>query len=302
MTIKVTQPWPPADSAAGAPAPHVEHLLAPNPSSWTYEGTNSYVIGHGGSSLIVDPGVPDDDHLQTLMRMSLAGDRTPMAVLLTHDHPDHSDGAREVAGVLGVPVLCLSPRFADELPADGAVLDVDGLDVHVLHTPGHSDDSLCFWMPSTGALLTGDTLLGARSAGVMGRLGELLRSVEMLRALTADRDAIGLPGHGPAFTDVAASATRVIGVRTRRIDQVRGYLADGDASLASLSARVYPDVTGTRAKFGESTVVSTLEYLAEIDGGIPDPLREQVSAEIAEYYVERSRRHREEAAARAASH
>jgi glyoxylase-like metal-dependent hydrolase (beta-lactamase superfamily II) len=157
-------------------------------------------------------------------------------------------------------------------------------------------------MPSTGALLTGDTLLGARSAGVMGRLGELLRSVEMLRALTADRDAIGLPGHGPAFTDVAASATRVIGVRTRRIDQVRGYLADGDASLASLSARVYPDVTGTRAKFGESTVVSTLEYLAEIDGGIPDPLREQVSAEIAEYYVERSRRHREEAAARAASH
>ena len=37
----------------------------------------------------------------------------------------------------------------------------------------------------------------------------LLRSVEMLRALTADRDAIGLPGHGPAFTDVAASATRV---------------------------------------------------------------------------------------------
>ena len=74
MTIKVTQPWPPADSTAGAPAPHVEHLLAPNPSSWTYEGTNSYVIGHGGSSLIVDPGVPDDDHLQTLMRMSLAGE------------------------------------------------------------------------------------------------------------------------------------------------------------------------------------------------------------------------------------
>jgi hypothetical protein len=52
MTIKVTQPWPPADSTAGAPAPHVEHLLAPNPSSWTYEGTNSYVIGHGGSSSI----------------------------------------------------------------------------------------------------------------------------------------------------------------------------------------------------------------------------------------------------------
>jgi glyoxylase-like metal-dependent hydrolase (beta-lactamase superfamily II) len=134
----------------------------------------------------------------------------------------------------------------------------------------------------------------------MGRLGELLRSVEMLRALTADRDAIGLPGHGPAFTDVAASATRVIGVRTRRIDQVRVSRRRRRVTGIPLRAGL-PRRHRDPAKFGESTVVSTLEYLAEIDGGIGS-LREQVSAEIAEYYVERSRRHREEAAARAASH
>jgi glyoxylase-like metal-dependent hydrolase (beta-lactamase superfamily II) len=286
MTIAVTQPWPPEPDSARRVAPAVEHVLAPNASSWTYEGTNSYVIEHGGGSLLIDPGILDEEHLEALRVAGRADGRRVSAVVLTHDHPDHSDGARELADSLEVPILCVSPRFADEFLTEGQVLDVDGLDVHVFHTPGHSDDSVCLWVPASGALLTGDTLLGARSAGVMGDLGDLLASLGRLREFAHDRELIALPGHGPAFTDLVASANRVIDVRTRRIDEVRSYIADGNTTLLALIGRLYPDLTGSRAMFGASTVISTVEYLAGLDPerGIADAAqREQILAEVAKY-------------------
>ncbi|NNC12065.1 MBL fold metallo-hydrolase [Planctomonas sp. JC2975] len=304
MTIAVTQPWPPEPDSARGVAPAVEHLLAPNASSWTYEGTNSYVIANGGASVLIDPGILDETHLEALRRTGRANGREVASVLLTHDHPDHSDGARALADSLGVPILCMSPRFADDYLAGGQVLDVDGLDVHVIHTPGHSDDSVCLWMPDSGTLLTGDTVLGARSSGVMGKLGDLLTSLELLRNLAADRDVLALPGHGPAFTDLVASATKVIDVRTRRINELRGYIADGDTTLLTLIKRLYPDLTGSRAMFGASTVISTVEYLAGLDGehGIADPdQREQILADI-EKYNQQLAAHAKERAAAAAAH
>ena len=302
MTIAATQPWPPEPDSVRTVADAVEHVLAPNASSWTYEGTNSYVIAHGGSSILVDPGILDETHLETLRTVGNAQGRTVSAVLLTHDHPDHSDGARRLADSLGVPIVCMSPRFADELLTEGQELDVDGLTVNVIHTPGHSDDSVCLWMPGTGTLLTGDTVLGARSAGVMGKLGDLLASLERLRRLAAGRDVLALPGHGPAFTDLADSATRVIDVRTKRIDQVRGFIADGDTTLLALIGRLYPDLTGSRAMFGASTVISTVEYLAELDGesGIADASqREQILADVEKYQQLMAARAKEHAAAEA---
>lgn len=286
MTAAETQHWPPAPDVSRPVAPDVRHLLAPNASSWTYEGTNSYVVARGDSTIIIDPGVDDGDHLAALREAGRVGDRVVNAVLLTHDHPDHSDGARSLADSLEVPIMCMSDRFADEHLTDGQVLAIGDLDVTIIHTPGHSDDSVCLWMPDSGTLITGDTVLGARSAGVMGGLGDLLASLARLRALAAGRDVLALPGHGPAFSDLAESADRVIDVRTRRIDQVRGFIDEGDTTLVALIARLYPDLKGSRAMFAASTVISTVEYLTELEGerGIADPARrEEVMADVAKY-------------------
>ena len=234
MTSKVLGSWPPEHGAVQAVAPHVEHLLAPNPSSWTYEGTNSYVIAHGGASVLIDPAVTDATHLDALRRRGQHDGRQVSAILLTHDHPDHSDGARELAELVDAPIVCFSPRFADEQPAHEQLIDLDGLPIHVLHTPGHSDDSLCLWIPENDVLITGDTLLGKRSAGVMGSLGELFTSIAMLRDLVGSRTVTALPGHGPDFDDVAGSVARVESVRARRIDQVRAHIADGNTTLEVL--------------------------------------------------------------------
>ncbi|GAA4168578.1 MBL fold metallo-hydrolase [Gryllotalpicola koreensis] len=300
MTADVLSFWPPKPDVSRAVAPGIRHLLAPNASSWTYEGTNSYVIASGDSAVLIDPGCEVPSHHEALRRAGREGRRTVTAVLLTHDHPDHSDGARTLAASLDVPIIGMSPRFADEFLSDGQVLRIGELDVHVVHTPGHSDDSICLWMPQQGTLLTGDTLLGARSSGVMGTLSELLGSLEWLRKLVGDREVLALPGHGPAFTDVVESATRVIDVRMKRIDEVRGHIADGVTTLEGLTRLLYPNHSGSKVVFAVSTVVSTVTYLLEQQGvrGIPDPVqRAAVAADVDRYeqqLAERMRAHKKE--------
>lgn len=298
MTAESSPSWPPEPDRPRELAPGVLHLLAPNASSWTYEGTNSYVLSDGDAAVIVDPGCEDTTHHDALRRAAQADGRTVRGVLLTHEHPDHSDGARAVAASLGVPVIAMSPRFADEFLTDGQTLRIGGLAVEVIHTPGHSDDSVCLWLPAHGMILTGDTLLGARSSGVMGRLSELLDSLDKLRAFVGERDVLALPGHGPAFTDLVASATRVIEVRTKRIDEVRGHILSGVTSLEGLTALLYPKHSGSRAMFAVSTVVSTVAYLLEQRGerGLPEPQRAEVAAAVESYermVAERMRAHRE---------
>jgi glyoxylase-like metal-dependent hydrolase (beta-lactamase superfamily II) len=286
VTAEPAPSWPPEPDQPRAVAPGIRHLLAPNASSWTYEGTNSYVLAGGDATVLVDPGCTDEQHAEALRHAGRAEGRTVTAVLLTHDHPDHSDGARALADSLDVPIIAMSRRFADELLVDGQVLQIGDLEAHVLHTPGHSDDSVCLWFPEHGTLITGDTLLGSRSSGVMGELGELLDSLELLRGLVGDREVLALPGHGPAFDDVAASATRVIDVRTRRIDEVRGYIDGGTTTLDELTALLYPKHAGSRAMFAISTVVSTARYLVEQSGerGIASAqLRDEVAAELGRY-------------------
>src|SRR5262249_31838196 len=78
--------------------------------------------------------------------------------------PDHAEGARELAERLGAPVRALDPaqRLGDEGLGDGDHLEVGGLQVRVVGTPGHTADSVSLLLPADGALLTGDTVAGPR--------------------------------------------------------------------------------------------------------------------------------------------
>ena len=72
----------------------VIRILAPNPSVLTLEGTNTWIVGDG-PSLVVDPGPDDAAHLAEVAREA----RGVAAILLTHDHPDHADGAATFAAM-----------------------------------------------------------------------------------------------------------------------------------------------------------------------------------------------------------
>jgi glyoxylase-like metal-dependent hydrolase (beta-lactamase superfamily II) len=194
--------------------------------------TNCYVLapGAGQACVVVDPG---QDAVEPLERVLAEHRLTPVAVLLTHGHFDHTfsvapvcDGhdvpafvhpddrdmladpakglSREALAFFGGRLELREPREVRPL-ADGAALELAGLALRVDHTPGHTPGSVVFSTATAQGdevILAGDTLF----AGSIGRTdlpggdhATMLRSLRD-RLLTRDDAAHVLPGHGPATT------------------------------------------------------------------------------------------------------
>jgi glyoxylase-like metal-dependent hydrolase (beta-lactamase superfamily II) len=217
-------------------------VLAPNANIMTLDGTNTWVLREPGArrSVVVDPGPADRDHLAAVEQV--AGQVG--VVLLTHHHVDHSESAKEFAARLGCGVRALDPayRLGDEGLADGDVVEVDGLEIRVVGTPGHTGDSLSFLLPAEHAVLTGDTVLGRGTTVVAhpdGALGAYLDSLDRLHALAEARQVERIwPGHGPAIDDALGALDFYIAHRRERLDQVR-------AALDDLAAAPHPEGIAT---------------------------------------------------------
>lgn len=245
-------------------------VLAPNPSPLTLEGTNTWLLAEPGGShaAVVDPGPEDTGHLRRVVAHAAARDLRVGQILLTHGHPDHSEGARRLAEMTGAPVRALLPGYREGggRLGEGEVVELDGLELRVLATPGHSGDSLCFFLPGDGALLTGDTVLGRGTAVIAhdGRLRDYLYSLDRLRAFV---DSLGvrtlLPGHGPVLDDPASALDHYIAHRKQRLDQVRSALRAGDRSPSEIVRRVYSDQDPSLWPAAELSVRAQLDYLRE---------------------------------------
>ncbi|WP_327586389.1 MBL fold metallo-hydrolase [Nonomuraea sp. NBC_00507] len=257
----------PIDTPDGSRTEHAENLLAPNPSIMTLDGTNTWVIGAGEEVIVVDPGPDDDRHLRRV-HDHLAGRRVTQ-ILLTHGHIDHSGGAKSFAAMTHAPVRALDPRhrLGDEGLADGDVVTVAGLEVHVYGTPGHSFDSLCFWLPADGAMLTGDTVLGRGTTIIApdGGLADYLRSLDRLRAAAEGLEARALlPGHGPVLPDPIGALDGYIAHRRQRLDQIRAAQAQGARTPREIVRIVYADVDKSLWAAAEMSVKAQLDYLERL--------------------------------------
>jgi glyoxylase-like metal-dependent hydrolase (beta-lactamase superfamily II) len=252
-------------------------VLAPNASPMTLDGTNTWVLREPGAarSVVVDPGPPTPSHLAALR--DVAGDVA--VVLLTHRHLDHSEAAREFAESVGCGVRALDPdyRLGSEGLGAGDVVAVDGLEVHVVSTPGHTSDSLSFVLPAERAVLTGDTVLGRGTTVVAhpdGELGAYLSSLDRLHALAEAQEIATIwPGHGPVIADALPALDYYIAHRQERLGQVRDALRDLHAAARdgvpldheSLPRRVveivYADVDQVLWPAAELSVRAQLAYL-----------------------------------------
>ena len=244
-------------------------VLAPNPSPYTLEGTNTWVLREPGSTaaVVVDPGPLHEGPLAAVIETAREQGARVTQILLTHGHADHSESAARFAELTGAPVRALDPRhrLGDEGLAGGDVVEVGGLELRVVGTPGHSGDSLSFFLPADRAMLTGDTVLGRGTTLVAhpdGTLAEYLDSLNVLRDAAERREFdIVLPGHGPVVSDALGVLEFYISHRKERLAQVEAALAAGDSSASEVVRRVYADVDPAVWPAAELSVRAQLHYL-----------------------------------------
>ncbi len=236
-------------------------LLADNPGLMTLEGTNTWVLRGPRSDelVIVDPGPADDEHLDRVTELGRI-----VLVLISHRHEDHTGGIDKVVAATGATVRAVGQEFlrgSGGSLSDGEVIDVAGLRITVLSTPGHTADSLSFLVDD--AVLTADTVLGRGTTVIDNRDGSLRDYLESLRRLQGLGRRVVLPGHGPELGDLEAVAAMYLAHREERLDQVRAALQTlgEDATARAIVEQVYTDVDDKLWDAAEWSVQAQLDYL-----------------------------------------
>lgn len=214
----------------------IVRVLAPNPSPYTLEGTNTWVVGED-PAVVIDPGPDDPAHLDEVA--TVAGDRVA-AVLVTHDHPDHAPGASAFASRAGAPLLAFRLTGADHL-RDGQQVSAGSVTLTAVHTPGHTSDHVAFHVPAAGALFTGDAVLGRGTSFIDppdGDLAAYLRSLARMRELAPTTI---YPGHGPIVLQAAAKLREYVDHRAERERQIVAAISDGLRTVPEMVADIYAD-------------------------------------------------------------
>ena len=180
---------------------------------------NCSILGDETSreAIVVDPGA----EIQRITAVLQQHNLTVKQILITHAHIDHIAGAAKLKALTGAPILynpndlplvkMMDMQAAwlgmptpevhppDDTLHDGRVIAIAGLTGQILHTPGHTQGSICLHIPDENLLIAGDTLF----AGSVGRTDlpggdgpTLIRSIHN-KLLILPEDTTVIPGHGP---------------------------------------------------------------------------------------------------------
>ena len=260
-------PW-----SGGVVSDLAECVLAPNPSAWTLDGTNTWIVGEAlGPCAIIDPGPLGSGHKAAIEETVERRSSEPLGIFLTHGHIDHAEGASELAHRFGVPLYAWDARSAEETSVgvsrfrNGDRFEVNGADVRVLPTPGHSSDSVCFVVGTM--IITGDTILGRGTTLVAhpdGRLDEYLESLQTLARACKDQGiAQLLPGHGPLLDEPEAVVQAYLQHRFDRLEEVSAAMKAGAVTDEEIVDRVYRDIPPEVRPAALATVRAQIQYLQE---------------------------------------
>jgi glyoxylase-like metal-dependent hydrolase (beta-lactamase superfamily II) len=241
------------------------YVLAANPGIMTLDGTNTWIVREPGAehAVVIDPGPADETHLQAVL--AAAG---PVGlVLFTHRHFDHTEALARFVELTGAPARSTDPEFTRgaEPLVDGERIVVDGLEIEVIATPGHTTDSTCFRLVADDSLLSGDTILGRGTTVIAhpdGVLGPYLDSLAHIRELIEEGlVARILPGHGPVIDHPLGVVDYYLDHRAERLEQVRAALEAGASTPREVVELVYRDVDETLWGAAELSVAAQLDYL-----------------------------------------
>ena len=247
-------------------------VRANNPSPMTLTGTNTYIIASADdtSAVLIDPGPELAEHRENFL--AEVGDRKLSAIVLTHQHADHSEMLGSVEQwAPEVPVYAVLEKFSRLSPpvsdGDRIAFGTDTADcMDVVATPGHTMDSIC--LIHDHVLYSGDTVLGEGTTIVThpeGSLRDYLDSLDRLLGLL-DNGAFSTiePAHGPRIDSPAEVLEYYRSHRLERIEQVRAALTKGATSATEVCDIVYHDVDPSVRGAAEQIVRAQLKYLGAL--------------------------------------
>ena len=250
------QPWPTGNTEQLEPL--VRRVLAPNPSPFTYTGTQTYLVGARGEIAVIDPGPDDTDHLDALL--AAIGEAKVAAICCTHTHRDHSPGAAPLARLTGAPVIGCAPLVIESgeprvdapfdrdyapnrVMEDGDQLAGPDWTLSAIATPGHTSNHLCYALEESGALFTGDHVMGWSTSVVVPPDGDMADYMASLDKLYAREDRIYYPAHGPAIEKTRQLVRGMIGHRRQRERQILRLLGEqGPQEVMDLVPLMYKGV------------------------------------------------------------
>lgn len=265
------KPWP--TGLVEQAEPLVRRILAPNPSPYTYTGTQTYLVGNAGEIAVIDPGPDDPAHVAAIIT-ALGGDRL-VAIMCTHTHRDHSPAAAPLAAATGAPVVGCAPLVLNsELPradeafdpgyapdrvlADGEAMTGRGWTLRALATPGHTSNHLCFALEESGALFTGDHVMGWSTSVVIppdGDMGDYLRSLDKLQARD---DRVYYSAHGAPIDKPRQLVRGMIGHRRQRENQIVRLLGEAARPVGGFIPEMYKGLDPRLVPAAEMSVTAHL--------------------------------------------
>jgi glyoxylase-like metal-dependent hydrolase (beta-lactamase superfamily II) len=231
----------------------IRRILAPNPSPYTFTGTQTYVVGTGEVA-VIDPGPDLAPHVDAILAAT-AGERIS-AILCTHTHRDHSPASRALQAATGAPIIGCAPLTMDDAgPRADAAFDADyrpdriltdgetiggpGWTLEAVATPGHTSNHLCFALPESGALFSGDHIMGWSTTVVSPPDGDMRDYMQSLDKLIARDDRIYYPAHGDPVEEPNRFVRAVAAHRRQRERQILDLLQHEAHGVPDMVARMY---------------------------------------------------------------
>lgn len=246
------------------------------PTLWPHTTTNSYLIGNEQESILVDAGYDQQSTIKDLEKAIQENKLAqPKAIVLTHSHPDHAPGVRQLANWSPI-VYChenekeaiakaIDPVNNIMLLEDGDKLYISDVEIQVIHGPGHTDGQLNLYIPTLQTLIAGDNIVAEGTTWIgppEGNMSDYLNTLHRLKQLHLTK--IG-PGHGDWVNNPYEQIDFVINRRLHREKQIQDLLHKHQRlSAADLTKMIYkdtihPSVFGVAERTTEAHLIKLIE-------------------------------------------
>lgn len=218
----------------------------------TYAPNVYLVLGQKPS--LIDSGYGDDATTKhRLEYLEGLGNPGLDYIVVSHCHPDHIGGAEKFKLATGAEIvvhaqdsiaanIAFTKVTVDRMVEDSDILSLGGVELEMIHTPGHSPGHICVYVKESGALFSGDQVLGIGTTAISPPDGDMAQYIESLRSLQSlDINTI-YPGHGPPIRQPKRKIEELIEHRLEREQQVFRYLSQGKATVRELVLEIYPEL------------------------------------------------------------